>query len=245
MNAKKSDPQQGEGLSVVIVAGGSGTRMRQDVGASASARDTLPKQFMPLRGVPVLVRTLRRMLAILPRASFIVVVPEQYAALWAKMTAEWGLVGTHTVCAGGKNRWESVRNAVQVAGPAGWIAVHDGVRPLASPTLVRGVIAAAAQTGAAIPVAEIVDTLREVTPAGSHVVDRNALRAVQTPQVFDAGLLRRAYELPFDVTVTDDAVMVERLGVEVRLAPGDRRNIKITSPLDMVMAGALLDQDGL
>jgi 2-C-methyl-D-erythritol 4-phosphate cytidylyltransferase len=231
----RSDLLHGEGLAMVIVAGGSGTRMRQ------LGEELLPKQFLPLRGVPVLVRTLRSMLEILPRASFTVVVPGEHLGLWAETAAQWGQRGTHRVCAGGANRWESVRNALQDIADAQWIAVHDGVRPLASRELVRGVIEAAQRTGAAVPVAEMVDSLREVTRAGSRVVDRSALRAVQTPQVFRADLLLRAYEQAFDPMITDDAVAVERLGVEIGLSPGERRNIKITSPLDMTIAGALLE----
>lgn len=224
------------------MAGGSGRR----------CGGQLPKQFRLLDGQPVLARTINLFAEALPGARIVVVLPSEYAAFWRDLAARFD-VAAHTVAEGGAERFHSVRNGL-MALPAETelIAVQDGVRPLASVEMIRRVAEAAAAAGAAIPVVEPVDSFRETdepdTPAAaaedpqtpSHIVDRRRLRIVQTPQIFRAGLLRAAYEAPYDAAFTDDASVVERAGHAVRLVAGERTNLKLTTPEDFIVAEALL-----
>lgn len=210
----------------IIVAGGSGARM----GAST------PKQFMQLGDKPVLIRTVERFVGIADR--IVVVLPRGEAERWRRMAAAHGL--QTDVCEGGKTRLDSVRNALaMVAETEGVIAVHDGVRPLASRSLVERVFAAAERHGAAVPVVEAIDSFR----LDGEVVDRDRLRAVQTPQAFNGASLRDAYMRASGIRVarfTDDASVFEMAGHTLHFVEGERTNIKITTPSDLTIAEALL-----
>ncbi|WP_300739375.1 2-C-methyl-D-erythritol 4-phosphate cytidylyltransferase [uncultured Alistipes sp.] len=239
---------------VIIVAGGSGRR----VGGS------IPKQFRLLGGMPVLARTINRFAEALPGAEIVVVLPGEHIAFWRDLAARFD-VAKHSVAAGGSERFHSVKHGIDaLKSDPELIAVQDGVRPLASPEMIRGVVRCAELHGAAIPVVEPVDSFRETeeeaeegkegrngngacagddtasAAAGSHIVDRRRLRIVQTPQVFRAEWLRGAYALPYRETFTDDASVVEAAGHAIRLASGERENIKITTPADFLIAEALI-----
>ena len=215
-----------ERSAVIIVAGGSGRRM----GAS------LPKQFLFLGNEPVLVRTVRAFAEALPGAELVVVLPEAHIAYWRDLAARFD-VPRHTAVAGGSERFDSVRQGLEaVSDEAELIAVHDGVRPLASRELILRTFAAARKEGAVAPA----DSVRTVDGDASHPLDRSRLRLVQTPQVFRADLLRRAYAADFSPAFTDDASVVEAAGHAVALCEGDRRNLKITAPEDLLCAEALL-----
>lgn len=218
-----------EKAEVIIVAGGSGTRMGADV----------PKQFLPLAGKPVLVHTVERFRQALPQARIVVVLPRQEWGRWESIVQAWGLAGTHTVCAGGATRFESVKNGLEAIVPCRLVAVHDGVRPLVSDKLIHTAVACARQHGTAVPAVEPVDSYRELVPGGSCPCDRNRLRAVQTPQVFRYELLRAAYDRPYSSRFTDDASVVEDAGTPVVLCSGERDNLKITTPGDLIVAEAL------
>ena len=216
-------------LGVIIVAGGVGNRM----GAS------VPKQFLKIGEKTILEITLRTFLG---RASEVVVVlPCDQHDRWAAICAESGLEGTHKVCSGGATRFESVRCGLGALGECDLVAVHDGVRPLVSAEMIdRGVEVALAE-GSAIPLVEAVDSFRVATEGGGfRVADRSKLRAVQTPQIFRADLLRKAYQTEPQACFTDDATVVERLGVRLGYYAGERSNIKITTPEDLVIAEALI-----
>lgn len=223
---------QGESLAVIVVAAGSGSRMGAGV----------PKQFLPLGGVPVLVRTVRRLREILPLAQFTVVLPEAHIAFWEELCAQWGLTGTHRVCIGGAERTDSVLRALEETDECAWIAVHDGVRPLFPDEMIRRVLAEAAAHGNAVPAVQPVDTFRLLTPDGSQNIARTSLRAIQTPQVFRAETLRRAYAAVGAGAFTDDASVVEQWGEAIHLCEGEPRNIKITRPEDIALAEALLNR---
>lgn len=218
---------------ILIVAGGSGRRMGGE----------LPKQFLFLGGEPILVRTINRLHEALPSAPIVVVLPESQIDFWRNLSARFE-VARHTLAVGGKERFDSVKSGLETLWSLGegveLVAVHDGVRPLASVEMIRRAVSCAAQYGAAVPVIEAVDSYRRVVEGGSEVVDRSALRLVQTPQVFEADLLRRAYRQPFDGAFTDDASVVEHAGGRVELCEGERRNLKITTREDLVIAEALL-----
>lgn len=221
----------------IIVAGGSGTRF----GAQ------LPKQFLELAGKPILMHSIE-VFGKNGDGSFdvIVTLPEGQMALWQQLCEKYAFDVPHRLVAGGETRWHSVKNAldsiVDIAG-VGVIAVHDGVRPLATAELIGRTIEAARRDGAAIPVVMLNDSVRQVTGDASHALDRSTLRAVQTPQAFDARLLMDAYSLPYQPTFTDDASVVEQFGHPVTLVEGDPNNLKITRPMDLAVAEYLLNQD--
>ena len=226
-----------ERTGVIIVAGGSGSR-------AGGAR---PKQFRFLGGMPVLARTINTFAAALPGAEIVAVLPEQHIGFWKNLSARFD-VAEHKIAAGGAERFHSVRNGLAaLTSDPGLIAVQDGVRPLGSVAMIRRVAEAAAKHGAAIPVVEPVDSFRETAGeadaagrAASHIVDRRLLRIVQTPQIFRAEVLRRAYESEYRAEFTDDASVVEAVGQAVCLAEGERENLKLTTPGDFVIAEALI-----
>ena len=218
---------------VIIVAGGSGRRM----GA------TLPKQFMMLGNEPILAHSINRIHEALPAAEIVVVLPEEHIALWRNIAARFD-VAHHKITAGGTERFYSVKNGLkELSDDVKIIAIHDAERPLASKKLIIKLILEAEKNIAVIPVVAPVDSFRKIEGDNSKIIDRSALRIVQTPQVFDATILRRAYEQDFSSTFTDDASVVEAIGEKITLCEGERGNLKITTPEDMVIASALLEAE--
>lgn len=225
---------------VLIVAGGRGLRMGSD----------LPKQFIPMGGKPVLMHTLEAFHRWDASAGLILVLPEDHQPYWKMLCREIGCKVPHRIANGGETRFHSVRNGLnflsdEIGNAAGrdekiLVAVHDGVRPFAAPEVVEQCFAEAEVSGAAIPVVPVVDSLREFSGESSRPVDRSRYQAVQTPQVFDYDLLLKAYEQPYSEFFTDDASVVEAFGHTVKTVPGNRENIKITTPFDLLVAKALL-----
>lgn len=220
--------------TILIVAGGRGTRMG----------GPQPKQFLELAGRPVLMHTLEAFDRWDASARLIVVLPEDQIDTWKRLCEAHVFGRIHRVVAGGETRFHSVRNGLGAVASNGLIAVHDGVRPLVAPSVIAACFAAAADGSAAVPVVPVVESVREVdADGGSRPVDRTRLRVVQTPQVFRADVLRAAYCLPYDPRFTDDASVVEASGVAVRLVPGNRENIKLTTPMDLLLAEQLMRQE--
>ena len=216
----------------ILVAGGSGTRMGAD----------RPKQFLLLRGEPVLLHTLRRFAdPALGVADLVVVLPADQLATWQALCAQFNVAIPHRLVAGGATRWASVKAGLAALSdyPAGLVAVHDGVRPLVPRPVVERTYAAAAAHAAAAAAVPPKDSVRLVSAHGSSAQNRSRLRLMQTPQTFDIDLLRRAYALPELATFTDDATVVDDL-CRVQLVEGDYRNLKITTPEDLLVAEALL-----
>ena len=218
-------------LGVIIVAGGVGNRMGAEV----------PTQFLEIGGKTILEYTLR---AFLDKAlEVVVVLPCDQHERWRDICTKRGLVGTHKVCSGGATRFESVKCGLAALGECDLVAVHDGVRPLVSKEMIDRGVAVATETGAAIPIVEAVDSFRVFSEKGFEVIDRNRLRAVQTPQIFRADLLRRAYQTEPNPRFTDDATVVEeQLGITLGYYEGERCNLKITTPDDLIIAEALLSK---
>ena len=221
----------------IIVAGGSGTRF----GAQ------LPKQFLELGGIPILMRSIEAF-GENSDGSFdvIVTLPEGQMALWQELCEKYAFSVPHRVVAGGDTRWHSVKNALDSIvdmTDIDIILVHDGVRPLVTADLIARTMEAARNYGAAIPVVMLNDSVRQVKGDVSRALDRSTLRAVQTPQAFDAGMLLEAYSFPYQPSFTDDASVVEQLGYPVTLVEGDPNNLKITRPMDLAVAEYLLKQD--
>ena len=205
-------------------------------------QSSLPKQFMILGGEPVVARTINTFYEALPGAEIVVVLPEEHIPLWRNLTARFDVAPHRTVC-GGKERFDSVKNGIKaLSEEVEYIAIHDGVRALVSKRLIIGTMLEVERCDAVIPVVDAVDSYRVVDGDESKVISRSLLRIVQTPQVFRSDILRRAYEQEFDARFTDDATVVESLGVKITLFDGERSNIKLTTPEDMIYAEAMLQQ---
>lgn len=218
---------------VIIVAGGSGRRMG----------GALPKQFMMLDNEPILARSINRIHEALPAAEIVVVLPEEHVELWKNIAARFD-VARHKIALGGKERFHSVKNGLAALSEGvRTIAIHDAVRPLASKKLIIRLLLAAEKSVAVIPAVAPIDSYRIVEGDDSRIIDRSALRMVQTPQVFHAEALRVAYEQPFSSTFTDDASVMEAAGHKVTLVEGERENIKITTPSDMLIAEAIINAE--
>lgn len=218
---------------VIIVAGGSGRRMG----------GVLPKQFMMLDNEPILARSINRMHEALPAAEIVVVLPEEHVELWKNIAARFD-VARHKIALGGKERFHSVKNGLEaLSDEVCIVGIHDAVRPLASKKLVIKLFLEAENNTAVIPVVAPIDSYRIVEGDDSRIIDRSALRMVQTPQVFQAEALRKAYEQPFSTTFTDDASVMEAAGHKVTLVEGERENIKITTPSDMLIAEAIINAE--
>lgn len=215
---------------LIVVAGGKGLRMGGDV----------PKQFVPVAGLPVLMRTLMRLHESAPEAQIILALPRNHQAYWQKLCTRYAFDLPHVVADGGATRFHSVLSALgHVPDEAGGVvAVHDGVRPFVSVDVVRRCMREARNTGAAIPVVPVVETLRRVKADGqaSHTEPRSEFRMVQTPQCFRVDVLKAAYAQPYSDAFTDDAGVVETMGHGVTLVEGNRDNIKLTTPDDLKYA---------
>lgn len=215
---------------VIIVAGGSGRRM----GGS------LPKQFMMLGNEPILARSINRIHEALPAAEIVVVLPKDHIELWKNIAARFE-VAEHKIACGGEERFHSVLNGLQaLSKEVEYIGIHDAVRPLVSKRLIIKLMLEAEKNAAVIPVVAPPDSYRKVEGELSHIIDRSTLRIVQTPQVFQASILRKAYEQEFSPAFTDDASVVEMAGHKITLVEGERENIKITTPVDMTIAEAII-----
>lgn len=221
----------------IIVAGGSGTRFGAE----------LPKQFLELGGKPILMRSIEAFAnsGNCP-VDVIVTLPSDQIDLWQRLCDRYGFDVPHRVVPGGETRWHSVKHALDSMGDVNEvdiIAVHDGVRPMVTADVICRTIEAVRRDGAAIPVVALNDSVRQVVGEASHALDRSTLRAVQTPQAFDARLLLDAYSLPYQPTFTDDASVVEQLGHPITLVEGDPHNLKITRPMDLALAEYLLNSN--
>ena len=218
--------------AVIIVAGGKGLRMGGDI----------PKQFLPIGGKPVLMHTIDRFLHYDATMQVVLVLPESQQDYWRELCEEYHYSQPYILANGGETRFHSVKNGLaKVSSDAILIGVHDGVRPFVSNETIQATYEAATRFDAVVPVIDVVETIRHVVNGkDSNTVPRSEYRLVQTPQVFSASLLRSAYEQPYTEIFTDDASVVEHFGNSVALIPGNRENIKITTPFDLAIASALL-----
>lgn len=218
---------------VIIVAGGKGLRMGGDI----------PKQFLPVGGKPVLMRTIERFRAFSASLRIILVLPKAQQDYWRSLCEEYSFSVPHAVADGGATRFHSVQNGLALISDdeEGVVGVHDGVRPFVSTEVIARCYDAARTAKAVIPVSPVVETLRYV---GGDGADRNVLRSdfrlVQTPQTFDIQLLKRANRQPYSEAFTDDASVVEGIGATVTMVEGNRENIKITTPFDLKVAEVLV-----
>lgn len=204
-------------------------------------QSSLPKQFMILAGEPVVARTINTFAEALPGAEIVVVLPKEHIALWKNLAARFD-VAVHKCVEGGKERFDSVKAGIAALSPdVEYVAIHDGVRALVSKRLIINAMLKIESVDAVIPVVEAVDSYRVVEGESNEVIPRSKLRIVQTPQLFRADTLRRAYAQEYNPRFTDDATVVESLGVKITLIEGERSNIKLTTPEDMVYAEAMIE----
>lgn len=215
----------------IIVAGGKGERMNADV----------PKQFLEINGKPILMHTLEAFMNFDASLQLILILPAAQIDFWETLCEAHDLNMPHQIVAGGQTRFHSVKNGLNVVKSPSLVAIHDGVRPLVSKDTIARCFDTAEKFGAAIPTMDSIESIRFVDANGSKSVDRTAYKMVQTPQVFDAELLKKAYEQEFSVLFTDDASVVEAMGVTVHLVEGNRENIKITTEFDLIVAERLLE----
>ena len=217
---------------VIIVAGGKGLRMGSDI----------PKQFLPIGGRPVLMRTLERFREYSDDLQIILVLPEAQQNYWKELCQKYNFQVAYQLANGGHTRFHSVQNGLALVpdDAEGVVGVHDGVRPFPAIEVIRNCYETARTAKAVIPVIPVVETVRHLEGGGSVTVPRGDYRLVQTPQTFDIQLLKAANRQPYNDGFTDDASVVESYGHAITLVEGNRENIKITTPYDIVVAEAIL-----
>jgi 2-C-methyl-D-erythritol 4-phosphate cytidylyltransferase len=215
--------------SVVVVAGGSGSRMGAPV----------PKQFLELQGKPILMHTLQRFEEAFPGIRLIVVLPETQIQTWESLCRQHQFECSHETVAGGETRFQSVQNGLALI-EGGLVAVHDGVRPLVSLKTIRETFAEAELTGAAVPVVPVNESVRMVSQSHSKSLDRSQLRIVQTPQVFRYAWMKEAFSQEYSEAFTDCASVLESAGFPISTTEGNAENLKITRPVDLLLAEAIL-----
>ena len=217
---------------VIIVAGGKGLRMGSDI----------PKQFLPIGGKPVLMRTLERFREYSPTLQIILVLPKAQQDYWHQLCKDYNFEVEYVLADGGETRFHSVQNGLtKIPDDAeGVVGVHDGVRPFPSIDVIRNCYETARTAKAVIPVISVVETVRHLQGDTSVTVPRSDYRLVQTPQTFDIQLLKAANKQPYNDGFTDDASVVEAYGFNITLVEGNRENIKITTPYDLKIAEVLI-----
>ena len=214
----------------IIVAGGKGNRMNSE----------LPKQFITIGGRPILMRTIEQFYKTDSAITLILVLPKEQITYWQELQTEYGFEVPVLVTAGGATRFHSVKNGLALITKPGLVAVHDGVRPFVNAETIQKGYQAAESHQAAVPVVDVVDSIRFVNESKNEALNRADYRLVQTPQVFQLELLHKAYEQQFSESFTDDASVVEALGEPIFLFQGNRENIKLTTPFDLKVAEVLI-----
>ncbi|HKK38976.1 MAG TPA: 2-C-methyl-D-erythritol 4-phosphate cytidylyltransferase [Cryomorphaceae bacterium] len=217
--------------AVIIVAGGTGTRMNLNTA----------KQFLPLAEKPVLLHTFEAFRLYDPELQFILVLYKSLHGEWKKIQKDYGFDLEHTVVEGGKERFHSVKSGIAaLADEVELVAIHDAVRPFVSADTIERCFNSAAKSGAAIPAVPVTDTIRRMDGDSSRTIPRNELVAIQTPQCFKTDILKKAYQTDYQSIFTDDASVVEYMGQPVEIVEGNRRNIKITTREDLLIANSFL-----
>ncbi len=216
--------------SIIIVAGGTGSRMGSDI----------PKQFLCLSGRPVLMHTIEKFYNYDTQIIIVVVLPVEQISYWKELCKEHDFNIHHEVIEGGSTRFHSVRNGLSRISNDGFVGVHDGVRPLVSIDTIKRTYDLAHSKQCVIPVVDVFESVRFVEDNLNYAVNRDSYKLVQTPQVFNIELLKNAYKQDYIDSFTDDASVCEKAGHKVFLTAGNRENIKVTTPVDLIIAEAFL-----
>lgn len=216
----------------IIVAGGSGSRMQS----------VIPKQFLLLNGKPVIMHTINAFYESVNQLAIIVVLHADYHQYWQQLCEEHNFKTPHYLISGGETRFHSVKNGLALIEDDAVVAIHDAVRPLVSVDIINEAYNYAIKHGNAIVAVKSRDSIRQVKNQISHALIRDEIYLVQTPQTFQSALLKAAYQQEFNTNFTDDASVVEQLGININIIPGSYTNIKITYPEDIDIAEMLLKQ---
>jgi 2-C-methyl-D-erythritol 4-phosphate cytidylyltransferase len=216
----------------LIVAGGKGSRMNNDI----------PKQFLLLKNKPVLYYTLKAFTDAYENIEIILVLPEEHISKGQEIIDGYFDHSRIRITAGGRTRFHSVQNGLALINEESIIFVHDGVRCLITSDLIKKCYETAVENGNAVPAVECGDSVRLLTATGNKIVDRNKVRLIQTPQTFHSKILLPAYKIDYKDKFTDEASVVEAYGLTINLIEGEKNNIKITTPADLHLAGILLSE---
>ena len=214
----------------LIVAGGSGKRMNSNI----------PKQFEILQGKPILIHTFLAFFKVVPEINFVLVLPENQFDYWKTLCNNYNFRIKHTLVKGGETRFHSVKNGLEMVSDNSVVFIHDGVRPLVSTSTIKSCYKAALENGNALPVIPVTESVRRIEKDKNSAVDRSKYFLVQTPQTFQSNKIKNAYNTILDENFTDDASVLESTGEKIHLVTGNRENIKITYPQDLIVANALL-----
>lgn len=217
---------------VIIVAGGSGSRMGTQI----------PKQFLELCGRPVLMHTIQVFYDFDPESELILVLPETQHEFWAELCLKYSFSLPHQIANGGETRFHSVNNGLKLIKGEGIVFIHDGVRPLVSRQTLARCYETAANAGNAIPVLPVTESLRKKEGNQNCSVDRSLFFSVQTPQTFRSEIILKSFLQVYDQAFTDDASVAEKAGFTINMVEGNAENIKITSPVDLILAEALIQK---
>ena len=215
---------------VIITAGGTGKRMNAGI----------PKQFILLNNLPVLMHTIYTFIKYSNKINIILVLPETAFSNWNKLCKKHNFQIPYQIVSGGETRFHSVKNGLAVINEECLIAIHDGVRPFVSNEVIKNCFKTAEKQGNAVPVIPINESIRELKNLQNQTANRNNFRIVQTPQIFHSSQIKKAYEQDFSEDFTDDASVVESTGIKINLVEGNQENIKITRPVDIKIAEAFL-----
>ncbi|MBL7862277.1 MAG: 2-C-methyl-D-erythritol 4-phosphate cytidylyltransferase [Cyclobacteriaceae bacterium] len=218
----------------LIVAGGKGTRIKS----------RLPKQFLELHGKPILMHTLDAFFRYSEKIQIVLVLPEDDFQTWRDLCDRYRYQQPVILQKGGETRFQSVKNGLEKIEGPGLVAIHDGVRPLVSEDIIGASFRLAAVHQSAVAAVRLKESIRMTDQDNTKAVDRSRFRLIQTPQTFSIDLIKQAYQLKEDTTLTDDASVAERLGHTISLFEGSYLNIKITTPEDLIVAEALMSRAG-
>ena len=200
----------------------------------------MPKQFIELSGKPIIMHTIEAFNEVLPESEKIIVLPESYFSYWSQLIKKFNFNIIHTLQKGGEIRFESVKNAVSLLKDDGIVAIHDAVRPFVSKEVIVSCFDIAEKYGSAIPVISIKDSVRMIENDKSISQKRDCLKAVQTPQCFRTDIIIDSYTQDYNSSFTDDASVVEAMGINIWLVEGNEENIKITTPFDLLIAESII-----
>lgn len=220
---------------IIIVAGGSGTRMNSSV----------PKQFMELNGKPVLMHTIEKFHQTFPDIHIVVVLANQLMDEWKQLCLKHNFKTNHQLVDGGETRFHSVKNGLHIVPENCIVGIHDAARPLVNTDTIIRTFIAAEKLGNAIPFTPIEESIREKNNSDNKAVDRNQFVIIQTPQCFQSTFLKKAFLQPYNDSFTDDASVLEASGGKINLVEGNKENIKITTPQDLIVAQALMERRSL
>lgn len=219
---------------VIIVAGGTGTRMNSDI----------PKQFLKIKGTPIIVLSLRQFFMYNPNLQVVIAVHKDFRKHLEKLIDGYFPKNNIQIVIGGQTRFHSVKNALDLIPPSNCVVgIHDAARPFVAINVIKNCYEVAAKKGNAIPAITLFESIRQVTAKGNKAVDRNQFKVIQTPQCFKISLIKIAFTKKYTIKFTDDATVLESIEKKINLVEGNFENIKITNPNDLLIAKAYFKND--